>query len=80
MCYLIATMEDIQGDLILTIGRCGNKITIELYNKETEESTIRKFDNLTEAYKVFEKLSSWIVFSLYSEKSKRQFLSTGTMD
>lgn len=41
--------------------------------------TRRTFESLQEAYKVFEKLVSWMVFEHYTEDQKRQFLETGTM-
>ena len=80
MIYTIAILDDVQGNLKLIIDKSGNKYTVALYNKETSEQTAQTFDSILEAYKVFEKLSSWIVFSYYTEKEKRQFLTTGTMD
>ena len=80
MIYTIAILEDVQGTLKLILDKAGNKYTITLYNKETKDSTHNTFDTLPDAYKVFEKLSSWIIFSYYSEAAKRQYLSTGTMD
>lgn len=80
MIYTIAQLEEAQGSLILNIDKNGNMYTVGLYNKETKEYTSQTFNSIAEAYKVFEKLSSWIIFSYYTEKAKRQFLATGTMD
>lgn len=80
MIYTIAILEEAQGNLKLIFDKNGNQYTISLYNTETHDNSHKTFDNITDAYKVFEKLSSWIIFSYYSEKNKRQFLTTGTMD
>lgn len=80
MIYTIAILEDVQGNLKLIFDKNGNKYTVSIYNTETKEDTSTTFDTIQDAYKVFEKLSSWFIFSYYSEKNKRQFLATGTMD
>lgn len=81
MIYTIATMQGHCTDrpLTLEIEAQGNKYSVSLYSKEGS-TTRRVFDELTDAYKVFEKLSSWIVFGYYSEEDKRKYLETGTMD
>ena len=80
MVYTIAVLEECHGNLVLEIGVHGNKYTVSIYNKETKDSTNQEYDKLEDAYKVFEKLSSWFVFGYYSEKAKRQFLANGTMN
>lgn len=77
MIYTIATLSC--RDIDLTIDTKGNKYTVGLYNKESKQYTHNDFDNLNDAYKVFEKLSSWLIYGLYSEESKRDYLLTNTM-
>ena len=81
MIYTIAHMEECckdEGNMNLELEVHGNKYCVA-YGK-TGAWTRRKFDSLTEAYKVFEKLASWMVFSLYPEQYRRQYLTTGKMD
>lgn len=80
MNYTIATLEEAHGPLSLNIDHDGDRYTVGLYNRDTKEYTHKTFDSIQEAYKVFEKLSSWIVFSYYKETEKRKYLETGTMD
>lgn len=79
MTYLIASMEIVNTSLILNFGKNGNKYTVSIYDKETNDLTTNKFNKKEEAYKVFEKLSSWFLLGVYSEAQKRRYLATGTM-
>lgn len=80
MIYTIAVMTECctENPLTLEIGRKGNKYTVSL--GRSGEWTRNTFDSMADAYKVFEKLSSWLVMGLYPEAAKRQFLATGTME
>lgn len=84
MNYSIAVLEECCKDdpLKLDISKSGNKYTVTLA-RPTEtgehEYATQTFDSLMDAYKVFEKLSSWIIFSLYSYENKKSYLLTGTM-
>ena len=80
MIYTIATMTECctENPLTLEIGRKGNKYTVSL--GRSGEWTRNTFDSMADAYKVFEKLSSWLVMGLYPEAAKRQYLTTGTME
>lgn len=81
MNYTIATLTECCKDhpLTLDISSRGNKYLVYLSGGESGEYTSATFDSLTEAYKVFEKLSSWIIFGYYAEKDKRTYLATGLM-
>lgn len=80
MIYTIAVMTECcaENPLTLEIGVQGNKYTVSL--GRSGEWTRNTFDSMADAYKVFEKLSSWLVMGLYSEAAKRQYLTTGTME
>lgn len=84
MNYTIATLTEHCKDHPLTLdiifNSHGNKYLVYLSGGESGARTSATFDSLMEAYKVFEKLSSWIVFCYYSEEDKRKYLETGTMD
>ena len=81
MHYTIVHMEECCKDLnmILDLEAEGNKYSV-VYGSRIGPWSRRQFDSLPEAYKVFEKLASWMVFGLYSEKNRREFLETGTMN
>lgn len=80
MYYTIATLTEncTENPLKLSIDVHGNEYIVWLFNENGR--TKKYFKDLKDAYKVFEKLSSWIIFGYYSEKDRRQFLETGTMD
>ena len=78
MIYTIATMTECrENPLTLEIGKKGNKYTVCLGRHG--DWTCQTFDSLEEAYKVFEKASSWLIMGLYPEAAKRHFVKTGTM-
>lgn len=79
MIYTIAVITECctENPLTAEIGKEGNRYTVSL--GRNGEWTRNTFDSITDAYKVFEKLSSWLVMGLYPESAKRQFLATGKM-
>ena len=84
MNYSIAVLEECcKGKpLKLSISRLCNQYTVglsKLNDNGVYDHATRTFDSLTDAYKVFEKLSGWIIFSLYSDENKKAYLLTGTM-
>ena len=74
MSYTIASLTDIQGVLVVDFGKNGNMNEVSLYNIETKELSIKKFDKMEDAYIIFEKLSKAIIFGEYSEEVKRSWL------
>ena len=64
----------------LTIEKIGNKYAVYLTGDEMPHVyTSRTFDTLMDAYKVYEKISSWFIFGCYSFDDRREYLMTGTM-
>ena len=77
MNYTIATLECPHTGAQLDFIKDGNGYVIH-YSHE-EQHTSRKFSDINEAYKVFEKLSSWMIYGLYAHNDRREYLLTGTM-
>ena len=80
MIYTIAVITECckENPLTVEIGVKGNEYTVSLGREG--QYTSNTFKSMADAYKVFEKLSSWLVIGLYSESAKRHFLETGTME
>ena len=78
MNYTIATMKCPNSGSQLTIDKSGNGYTV--HYSHAGEHTSRKFSDINEAYKVFEKLSSCMIYGLYAHNDRRQYLLTDTMD
>ena len=79
MNYTIAVLDNPFGNLKLDICVSGNKYTVGLWDKEKHESVTETFDSLQDAYEIFGKISSWIIFGLYKDEAKKQYLKTRTM-
>ena len=79
MNYMIASFEQIHGNLNIDISVSGNQYVLGIWDKEKHESTTSTFETLEDAYKVYEKLISWCVFGYYNDDDKKEFLRTGTM-
>lgn len=85
MYYTIASLESPHTGDRLDINKNGNKYIVYLTHKDEDSGepyslhAHREFDDLNDAYKVFEKLSSWIIYGLYSEDDRRHYLQYGTM-
>lgn len=80
MNYTIAKFDEVQGRLTVDISKSGNEYEVSIWDKEEKASTIKTFSDLQDAYKVFEKLVSWCVFGYYTDKQRKEFLLTGTME
>jgi len=81
--YTLVHMEAVQRGDYISIEKSGNKYLVFLGHKrdgEESEFVHKEFDSLQAAYKVYEKLSLWLVFGLYSFKDRKSYLLTGTMD
>ena len=74
MNYTIATLNQVHGNLELTIEGNGNKYDVALLNTETKETSSKEFNSLNEAFARFSKISEMIIKSYYDEKEKRSFL------
>lgn len=80
MNYTMATMTngDMSDPLVLSMDKCGNKYTVWL-SDGGHDFTRRTFYRLDEAYAVFEKIASWMIYGLYTSAEKRRFLATGKL-
>ena len=78
MEYTIARMES--RNISLNIDRIGNEYLVGLWDKENHSSTTKRFGTIELAYKVFEKISSWLVFGYFSNEDIKTYLKTGTME
>ena len=78
MNYTIATLESPATGVRLDLAKRGNGYVI--HYSLGGQLTSRMFDDINEAYKMFEKLSSWIIYGLYAHNDRRQYLLTDTMD
>ena len=85
MYYTIASLESPHTGDRLDINKNGNKYIVYLTHKDEDSGepyslhAHREFDSLNDAYKVFEKLSSWIIYGFYDFYHRREYLLTGTM-
>lgn len=79
MIYTIAYLKQtcIEDPQMLEIGKEGNRYFVSLGSSEGHAT--RVFESRTEAYKVFEKLSGWLVFHYYTKAARLEYLKTGTM-
>lgn len=73
MIYTIAVITECckENPLTVEIGVKGNEYTVSLGREG--QYTSNTFKSMADAYKVFEKLSSWLVMGLYPESAKRHF-------
>lgn len=85
MYYTIASLESPHTGDTLEINKDGNKYVVYLTHKDEDGGepyslhAHRKFDELGDAYKVFEKLSSWIIYGFYDFYQRREYLLTDAM-
>ena len=77
MNYTIATLESPHTGAQLDICKDGKGYIV--HYSHAGQHTSRKFDDINTAYKMFEKLSSWIIYGLYAHNDRREYLLTGTM-
>jgi hypothetical protein len=74
MSYIIAIIEDVQGDISVNFDHVGNKYLVGIYNKTTKEYTHKTFKSRQNAKTIFSSLSNMILDQEYSEQYKRSFL------
>ena len=74
MNYTIATLEDVQGIILVDFSRDGSNYVVTMLNTYTHECTSKRFDNIDNAYSVFEKLSKAIITGCYSYEQRKEFL------
>nr|DAL59457.1 MAG TPA_asm: hypothetical protein [Bacteriophage sp.] len=80
MDFMITSVDDVSRQVHYSINKVGSKYAVRAYNDKNGRSVSRTFDELMEAYKVFEKIVSWVVFGLYADKDRMDFIETGTME
>lgn len=80
MDFMITSVDDVSREVNYSINKVGNKYTVRAYSHKNKEIVSRTFDDLMDAYKVFEKIVSWIVFGLYADKDRMDFIEKGTME
>ena len=62
-----------------SINKVGNKYAVRAYSDKGGRNVSRTFDDLMDAYKVFEKIVFWVVFGLYADNDRMDFIEKGTM-
>lgn len=70
MDFMITSVDDISRQVHYSINKVGSKYAVRAYNDKNGRSVSRTFDELMEAYKVFEKIVSWVVFGLYADNDR----------
>lgn len=73
MNYTIAMLESLNG-LKLNVDKNGNQYTVGLFDSETKNYTHKSFVSLDEAFKVFQKVSEYIIKGLGSYNDKCNLL------
>ena len=79
MDFMITSVDDVSRQVHYSISKVGNKYAVRAHNDKNGRSVSRTFDELMEAYKVFEKIVSWVVFGLYADNDRMDFIGKGTM-
>lgn len=80
MDFEIAAIEDAAREVRYSINKCGNKYDVRAHGDKSGRFASREFENLKEAYEVFEKIVSWVVFGMYANKDRMDFIENGTME
>lgn len=79
MNFTIVDVDDISREVHYGIVQDGNKYLVVAHSDKNGRNVSRMFDDLMDAYKVFEKIVSWIVFGLYADNDRMDFIEKGTM-
>lgn len=78
MGFTITRIDDISRNVNYSINYSintdGEAYEVIAYSKKSGRSVSRRFDELEEAYRVFEKIVSWIVFGMYTDKDRMDFI------
>lgn len=80
MDFEITSVHDVSRWVFYSIYVVGDKYEVRAHSIKDGRRVSRQFDELTEAYKVFEKIVSWICFGLYADKDRLDFIEYGTME
>lgn len=80
MDFMITSVDDVSRQVHYSINKVGNKYEVRAHSDKNGRSVSRTFDDLMEAYKVFEKIVSWVVFGMYADKGRMDFIENGTME
>lgn len=75
MHYTISSLNDVQFDQMLDLNKTGNKYSVYLYHKDTKKVAHKTFDNIGDAYAIFEKLARHICFGDYSFNDRMAMLA-----
>ncbi len=79
MDFMITSIDDVSKQVHYSINKVGNKYAVRAYSDKTGRNVSRRFDKLTEAHKVFERIVYWIVFGLHSDNDRMDFIENGKM-
>lgn len=74
MDFMITSVDDVSRQVHYSINKVGNKYAVRAYSDKDGRSVSRRFDELTEAYKMFETIVYWIVFGMYTDKDRMDFI------
>lgn len=80
MDFMITNVDDVSRQVHYSINMVGNKYAVRAHSDKNGRNVSRMFDEPTEAYKVFETIVRWIVFGLYADKDRMDFIENGTME
>lgn len=80
MDFTITSVDDVSREVNYSINTAGELYEVRAYSKKSGRIARREFDELMEAYKVFENVVSWIVFGMYADKDRMDFIENGTME
>ena len=80
MDFMITSIDDVRKQVHYSINKVGNKYAVRAYDEKTGRNVSRRFDKLTEAYKVFERIVYCIVFGLHTDNNRMDFIEKGIME
>ena len=76
MDFNLVRFKDMDGLASYNISMVEGKYEVRGYSDKDKRSVSRQFDELTEAYKMFEK----VVFKMDADKDRLDFIENGTME
>ena len=79
MKLMIASFYDASRQVHYRINNVDGNYEVRAHNDKNGRIVSRMFDDLLDAYKVFEKIVSWVVFGLYADNDRMDFIEKGTM-
>lgn len=80
MDFMITSIDDVSKQVHYSINKVGNKYAVRAYSDKDGRSVSRRFDHLLDAYKVFEKIVYMIVFGLYTDIDRMDFIEKAGFD